>query len=214
MKLVNTDGMAFIGPGSEWFWTAVSGIILAITFIAIYRQLRLQRAGAAIEQLNGLMREWSSERLCRAKLTILLALQGGAPSEKLPNRAVAIVGFFWQEIGFLVRGGHMDRQLVYQHLGDQVQMWRLWIRPDAWEDFVWLADEFAVLDNKRGQGGWLDREAAELLPNQIEPFREAIEIEDGLRTVTVRLTPTPIPVRAERAPSVSARDEPGDVRRR
>jgi hypothetical protein len=38
MKLINTDGMALIGPGSEWFWTAVSGIVLAVTFIAIYRQ--------------------------------------------------------------------------------------------------------------------------------------------------------------------------------
>lgn len=22
MQLINTDGMAFVGPGSEWFWTA------------------------------------------------------------------------------------------------------------------------------------------------------------------------------------------------
>jgi len=43
VKFVNTDGMVFIGPGSEWFWTAVSGMALAITFIAIYRQLRGQR---------------------------------------------------------------------------------------------------------------------------------------------------------------------------
>ena len=42
MKLINTDGMSFIGPGSEWFWTAVSGLVLAVTFIAIYRQLRTQ----------------------------------------------------------------------------------------------------------------------------------------------------------------------------
>jgi hypothetical protein len=34
MVLINTDGMAFIGPGSEWFWTAISGIVLAVTFIA------------------------------------------------------------------------------------------------------------------------------------------------------------------------------------
>lgn len=43
MKLINTDGMAFIRPGSEWFWTALSGIVLAVTFPATYRQLRLQR---------------------------------------------------------------------------------------------------------------------------------------------------------------------------
>ena len=43
MKLINTDGMAFIGPGSEWFWTALQFTALAITFIAIYRQLRTQQ---------------------------------------------------------------------------------------------------------------------------------------------------------------------------
>jgi hypothetical protein len=43
MKFINTDGMTFIGPGSEWFWTAVSGLMLAVTFIAICRQFRLQR---------------------------------------------------------------------------------------------------------------------------------------------------------------------------
>ena len=42
MKFMNTDGMAFIGPGSEWFWTALQFTALAITFIAIYRQLRAQ----------------------------------------------------------------------------------------------------------------------------------------------------------------------------
>jgi hypothetical protein len=35
--------MAFIGPGSDWFWTALQFIALAITFHAIYRQLRVQQ---------------------------------------------------------------------------------------------------------------------------------------------------------------------------
>ena len=60
MKLINTDGMAFIGPGSEWFWTALSGIVLAVTFFAIYRQLVLARGASAREQLESLDREWSS----------------------------------------------------------------------------------------------------------------------------------------------------------
>jgi hypothetical protein len=42
VKLINTDGLALIGPGSEWFWTALQFTALAITFFAIYRQLRAQ----------------------------------------------------------------------------------------------------------------------------------------------------------------------------
>lgn len=43
MKLINVDGLAFIGPGSEWFWTALQFAALASTFYAIYRQLRAQQ---------------------------------------------------------------------------------------------------------------------------------------------------------------------------
>jgi len=35
-RRLELDGMAFIGPGSEWFWTAVSGVVLAVTFLAAY----------------------------------------------------------------------------------------------------------------------------------------------------------------------------------
>ena len=42
MTLINTDGLALIGPGSEWFWTALQFTALAITFVAIYRQLQVQ----------------------------------------------------------------------------------------------------------------------------------------------------------------------------
>lgn len=42
VTLINTDGLAFIGPGSEWFWTALQFVALATTFYAIYRQLQAQ----------------------------------------------------------------------------------------------------------------------------------------------------------------------------
>ena len=43
MTFINTDGMAFIGPGSEWLWTALQFTALATTFYAICRQLRIQQ---------------------------------------------------------------------------------------------------------------------------------------------------------------------------
>jgi hypothetical protein len=200
VKFINTNGMAFIGPGSEWFWTAISGLVLAITFIAIYRQLRLQRDAAATEQLSDLLGEWSSERMARAKLAILLAIQAGVEPDQLPNRAVSHIGFFWQRIGYLVRSGHMDRRLVHRHLGPQVQVWRAWLKPEGWEDFAWLAQASAAMDAEQKVAPWLDSAfLAEELPKSITHFRDAIELEEALRTITVRLTPTPIPVRAERA---------------
>ena len=47
MTLINTEGLALIGPGSEWFWTALQFTVLATTFFAIYRQLQAQRVQMA-----------------------------------------------------------------------------------------------------------------------------------------------------------------------
>jgi hypothetical protein len=221
VTFINTDGMSFIGPGSEWFWTALSGIVLAVTFLAIFRQLQLQRSAAAVEQLNDIMREWSSERLARAKFTVLVALEAGTDPVDLPSRAVSTVGFFWQRVGFLVRGGNVDRQLVYANLGDQVQVWWGLIYPRAvaeaalndpnvWHDFAWLAADAAAVDAKRGVNREVDPDSVRAaIPAMIAHFREAIELEEALRSVTVRLTPMPISVssvrsgRAEADPSAT-----------
>jgi len=62
VQFINTDGLSFIGPGSEWFWTALSGIVLAVTFVAVFRQLRdnakLLRSQAHYNALHLLDRPW------------------------------------------------------------------------------------------------------------------------------------------------------------
>jgi hypothetical protein len=206
VQLINTDGLSLIGPGSEWFWTAISGVILAITFFAIYRQLHLQRDQAATEQLNGLVLEWSSERMCRAKLAILVALDAGTDSAHLPDRATAHIGFFWQRIGFLVRRGHMDLDLVYEHLGEQVEWWWALLFPNepavaasndpaGWQHFAWLVAASASVDAKLGVKRYQHPATAmtEVSP-MITHYRDAIELEEALRSVTVRLAVTPVPV--------------------
>ena len=54
MNLINLDGITLIGPGSEWFWSAASGIVLAVTFVSLCRQLRLQAAASAVSQIEAL----------------------------------------------------------------------------------------------------------------------------------------------------------------
>ena len=210
MKLINTDGLALIGPGSEWFWTALSGLVLGVTFIAIYRQLRLQRDAAAIEQVNGLLTEWSSERMARAKLTVLLALDAGTDPLDLPDRAVSHVGFFLQRVGYLAQGGHMDRRLVYEHLGNQIQYWWALVRPRVlaereashdpglWQGFEWLAGDAAARDADRGVPALDEAALAKSVPSFIEHFQQAIELEEALRTVSIRLPATPILVTSVR----------------
>ena len=75
MTFINTAGMSFIGPGSEWFWTAVTGLVLALTFIAIWRQLALQRSASGYAQVTELSRQDLAEPMLRVKVEILRVLR-------------------------------------------------------------------------------------------------------------------------------------------
>jgi hypothetical protein len=235
VQLINTQGMAFIGPGSEWFWTAISGLVLAITFFAIYRQLRLQRDSAAIEQVAEMERVWTSERMSRSKLAVLVAIESGVPPVDIPDKAATHVGDFWERMGYLARTGHLNRRFVHDQWAGLAQTW--WARllpstlawrdrdhePGIWVEFEWLARTMAEMDRKGGFPPNLDPEAlARSLPIVINQVREAVEIEEELWTVTVRLAPIPIPVTTARPRRGHPSDQeaqpsdavPGDIRAR
>ncbi|MFL5683415.1 MAG: hypothetical protein ACJ77O_09755, partial [Chloroflexota bacterium] len=107
MKLINTDGLALIGPGSEWFWTALSGVVLAVTFFAIYRQLSLARGANAFTQLSGLVDEWQGERLVRKRLAVLVAIRDGAASADIPDSPAGAIANYWEKVATLTRAGHV-----------------------------------------------------------------------------------------------------------
>jgi len=219
VTFINTDGMSIIGPGSEWLWTAVSGLIAAITLIAIYRQVRLQRATGAIEQMESINSEFASERMSRARLATLLAIRDGVPPGSLPPAASDIANF-WERVGYLVRAGHVDRSLVNQYFDASIRTWWGWLQPSTefervrdsdpaiYEHFEWLAKLMAEMDAKAGKTATYDEaNRAGLLPLYIERNREIIRIAEEMRAVVVRpmSTATLEPSR-EAAPAAEARD--------
>jgi hypothetical protein len=196
VKFINTDGMAFIGPGSEWFWTALSGIVLAVTFIAIYRQLRLQRSQGAIEQTDAFEREWNSERFLLYRLNLLVALRDGADPAHLPEAAAHTLTNYWEEIGTLARSGHLDRRLLWDNRGTACRHWWGYLGPFARAtrarledptiavDFEWLADQMQAMDRRMGVDVIYDEaRLAAMLDGDITITRERIRIEQSLRTV-------------------------------
>jgi hypothetical protein len=196
VKFINTDGMAFIGPGSEWFWTALSGIVLAVTFLAIYRQLRLQRSQAANEQIHSFVREWKSERLLSYRLDILVALQGGAAPADAPSAAAGMLCDYWEAIATLARAGHLDLWLLWNNDGNQCLLWWGLLRPYAratregmqdrtvYENFEWLAGEMQTLDRRAGVGAVYDEaHIAPQLDGMVATLRERLRFERSLRTV-------------------------------
>jgi hypothetical protein len=207
-----------IGPGSEWFWTAVSGLVLAVTFFAIYRQLSLQRDSAAIEQVYEFERIWTAERMSRSKLICLEAIVAGVPPIAMPDKASAHVGDHWERIGYLARTRHMDRRFVYEQWGLLAQIW--WHRllpstaawrerdqePGIWSEWEWLIRYIEGMDRKRGVSHHFDAEsmARDSAQSAIQ-MREAVAIEESLRTITVRLNPIPVPVTPSDRPAARGR---------
>ena len=202
MTFINTDGMAFIGPGSEWFWTALSGIVLAVTFVAIYRQLALARGANAFAQLGALVNEWQGELLVRKRIAITLALRDGVAPADIPNAPASAVANFWEKVGALARAGHVAPSLIAEGFGGAQLWWAILAPyvmkaraedadPDFWEHFEWLAGTLvriypaSAIDQQE-----LDRTLEQRLAASEADLRDL----EAMRSVTVSLTPTPIPV--------------------
>lgn len=196
MKLVNTDGMAFVGPGSKWFGTAVSGIVLAITFYAVYRQLRLQASQGAVEQVARIDPEYNTERFERFQLELLLALRDGVDPVNLPLNAALAVAEFWEGVGSLARRGHLDLQLLLDS-GSVVSCQSDWVRlaplltkrrrevesPAIFEHFEWLVGRAEAWALKSGVRLDTPTAQAARMGDSIAIREAAIRTAEALRAV-------------------------------
>jgi hypothetical protein len=159
--------------------------------------------------------------MSRSKLACLDAILAGVAPIDLPVEASAHVGDYWERIGYLVRTGHMNQRFVYEQFGPLAQVW--WRRlvpsivawrerdkqPRVWSDWEWLVRRLEELDLKHGVSHPFDSEAmASGTARSASQMREAIKIEESLRTVTVRLEPMPVPVTMGDRPTARRRTRP------
>jgi hypothetical protein len=211
MNVVNTHGLTLFGSGSEWFWSMLQFVVVAVTLIAIYVQLRQDRAANAFSQASSLKQDWHGELMARRKLAHLLALGDDAPDADLLTLAEPI-GNFWEHVAALVRAGHLSLPLVYEQLGAQCQTtWNI-LEAQArdmqatdgagvWENFEWLATQCARLRKASGKDdGSLTRETfRERAPEIIASLRQSIADFEATRAVIVAPphpaagTPAPLP---------------------
>jgi hypothetical protein len=206
VTFINTDGMAFIGPGSEWFWTAVSGVVLAVTFLGIYRQLRLARSSNAFEQNGRIANDWDSEPLVRHKLEILVALKRGVKPEDLPDAAATTIIDFFEDVGSLVKAGHIEPALFYRTNRAACRVWWVILAPYArglrvsndmqeiGEHFEWLAGVMEDMERKAGVSSEYvdDAHLAVALDWRISMARGRIRVAEDLRAVIVRPLSSPL----------------------
>jgi hypothetical protein len=209
VKLINTDGMALIGPGSEWFWTALSGIVLAITFLAIWRQLSMARSASAREVQISLFQDFESERQMRYRLEILLALGDGADRGHLPEGSASGLLNWWEGVAELARNGDLDRKSVLGY-GQLYQAWWAILAPYVREkraeqgnprqyaDNEWLAGYMADMDRRAGRPT-VDETSLGPLDVLVTRLRDRLRIEEALRSVIVA-SPEALPVAQPPAP--------------
>jgi hypothetical protein len=207
VNLINLDGLALIGQGSEWFWSMLQFVIVTVTLYAIYRQVRLQASATAIEQASQLQEEWhSSERMMRSRLATLIALRDGKDVATTARGAASDVGNFWERVGYLVKAGHIDERLVYEYFGNSVQLWWAWLTPTVnhWrsaeaepgiqEHFEWLAKRVAEMDLAKGMASTYDPASiAARLSGQVNANVEAIHTQEQIRSVIVQSAHTILP---------------------
>jgi hypothetical protein len=132
--------MAFLGPGSEWFWTALQFIALAITFYAIYRQLRGQQE--QMRENTKLLRtqaHYNALRLHQRSEEMVIEIDGLARVvlDGLATRdALSDVDWFrFRNHMFL--GFNAWEYTYYQHLDDSLPK-ELWVGVDVfYRDLVW-----------------------------------------------------------------------------
>jgi hypothetical protein len=211
MSVVNTHGLTLFGSGSEWFWSMLQFVVVAVTLIAIYVQLRQDRAANAFSQASSLRQDWHGEIMARRKLAHLLALRDDAPGAELLILAEPI-GNFWEHVAALVRARHLSLPLVYDQLGSQCQTtWNI-LEPQVrdmqatdgagvWDNFAWLAAQCAKLHTASGKDdGSMTMEAfRERLPEIIASLRHSIADFEATRAVIVAPphpaaeTPAPLP---------------------
>jgi hypothetical protein len=158
--MVNADGLTLFGAGSEWFWSMLQFLVVAITLAGIYVQLRQARAANAFAQANAMAEQWADERMVRRRLAIATILRDDGPDADL-SAHVSAIGNFWENVAALVRAGHVEIAVVREHLGSSCRAFWLVLEPevrrvqatagsDIFEHFEWLANEIVRHDRAHG----------------------------------------------------------------
>jgi hypothetical protein len=194
VTLINTKGMAFFGPGSEWFWAALQFTALLITFIAVYRQLRIARSASAIGQVGLYLAEFDTERMRRSRLAIFVAIRDGI---EVPESAGVAVGNYFEKLATLGRKGHLDVKVLWSAISTSAKIYWTVLEPfvktsradwgDAtYADFEWLVGAIDGMDRRAGRAATFDTAwVARQLPHLIANQKDAIRVEEELRAVII-----------------------------
>ncbi len=120
MQVVNVTGMALVGPGSEWLWAMLQALILLVSGIAIFRQLRTQGSANALGIQASLAQQWDSPERARMRLEALIHIEEGRPGQP-PTYTED--GNFFAYVAALWTHRHVSDRELWENWSGRSQFW-------------------------------------------------------------------------------------------
>jgi hypothetical protein len=203
MRLINTEGLALIGPGSEWLWTALQFFALSITGLAIFRQLRAQTSANSLAMGIRLADEFRVE-LIRSKLASLMDVAGNG---RRTTPAIEKVGGFFDGIASAIENGYIPARMGWQEWGETSQTYwavfrpaleeRRKTEPGLWKDWERWLDDLVARDRKAGTVRDLSPSyLARWIPGTIAFHIASLRLEDEAKRGVIPTWPVPEPTSA------------------
>ena len=155
MELINTEGSALFGPGSEWFWSMAQFVVVVATLVGIYRQLRAQSASNSLARIESFWDRYTSREMNLAKLNVAIQLRYGDPPTEM-NARMDPIAMFFDLLYDQYRAGFMSSKEIDDRFGGGAQIWWRLLRPAiegsrAIENDPHLYEGFQMIDSLCGQ---------------------------------------------------------------
>lgn len=128
MNLINWEGSAILGPGSEWFWAMAQFLLVVVTLVGIYRQLRTQGAANALQRIDSLQGMWTSERLIYSRLALCLHLRHEGIGSTTFSKAGPLADFI-ENLDDLHEEGYISLKEIAYSWGRSIQVYWALLAP-------------------------------------------------------------------------------------
>lgn len=199
MTIFNTSGMAIFGPGSEWLWTMAQFVALAVTGLAIFRQLRAQSWANQLAVLRLFGDEFQAEQMIRQRLRALIELAEG---NRRLTPALDHVGGWFDGLAEARYNGHIRPKYAVEQWGLVSQIYWAIVSPilpelraadpGLWKTWERWLMEVRALEGKAGVVQDLSPERiARWLPETIEYYIARLRIEQEMKSGVIPTWPIP-----------------------
>lgn len=99
------------GSESQWFWTMVQAVVVGITLMLIYGQVRIQRHANALVALQKLDERWGSSKMTTCRRKVCESIKAGKLD--ISHNEEAVLNFF-EEMGLHLSKGIFEIDMVWE----------------------------------------------------------------------------------------------------